>query len=130
MKNAAKNKNATIHIPKADTSYNHGRSREKMPQHTQEPSVIIVHSCMLSRLRRRIRRSMPAIHTRYGTRQYKMICPISPYEFRSLTSNTIKTVIHTRLAAPAKTSTPVRSANQTPLWQPQSRSFHNTGIGR
>ena len=36
MKNAAKIKNATIHIPKADVSYSHGTVLANNPQQTQE----------------------------------------------------------------------------------------------
>lgn len=46
MKNAAKNKNATIHIPKADVSYSHGIVFAKIPQSTQELSAKTVHICI------------------------------------------------------------------------------------
>lgn len=64
MKNAAKNKNATIHIPKADVSYSHGTVLANNPQQTQEPSIITVHICIFSFLRNRIKRSILTIHTK------------------------------------------------------------------
>lgn len=81
MKNAAKNKNAAIHIPKADISYSQGTVLASAPQNTQELSTKTVHICIFSFLRSRIRRSTQVIHVRYGTMQYKIICPISLHEF-------------------------------------------------
>lgn len=81
MKNAAKNKNTTIHIPKEDVSYNHGIVFAKIPQSTQELSAKTVHICIFSLLHSRIKRNILTIHTKYGTKQYKIICPISSHEF-------------------------------------------------
>ena len=43
----------------------------------QEASITIAHICKLCFFCKRIKRSNATIHTKYGTRQYRTICPIS-----------------------------------------------------
>ena len=65
----------------ADVSYSQGSTLIDSPQQMHEPSIVTVQIRILSFLRNRTNRNIADIHTRYGTKQYKIICPISLQEF-------------------------------------------------
>ncbi len=64
MKNAAKNRKAAIHIPKAEVSYSQGTVLASTPQHIQEPNAIPVHICIFFFLLSRNRYSILTMQTK------------------------------------------------------------------